>query len=211
MKRPNSVKALEDLGRVRLSKSFFMRDMLYSEVGNFFGVPNIPDDPDLAIEAASRLCTELLEPLQDRFGRISIRSAFRSCEVNQLCNEKQLGCSRNEANYAAHIYDRRDADGFMGATASIVVNGFIDYYERTGHWQALAWWIHDHLPPCNTYFFPKLAAFNIRWHERPGRTIKSYVPPKGVLTQPGMDNFDGSHASEYADFIAEFEKGSSSI
>jgi hypothetical protein len=35
MRKPESVKALENLGRERLSKSFFMRDFLYSEVANF--------------------------------------------------------------------------------------------------------------------------------------------------------------------------------
>jgi hypothetical protein len=29
MKKPATVKALEDLGRVRLSKNFFMRDFLH--------------------------------------------------------------------------------------------------------------------------------------------------------------------------------------
>ena len=32
MRKPTSVDALADLGRVRLSKSFFMRDMLHSEI-----------------------------------------------------------------------------------------------------------------------------------------------------------------------------------
>ena len=32
MKSPKTVKALEDLGRVRLSDSFFMRDFMYSEI-----------------------------------------------------------------------------------------------------------------------------------------------------------------------------------
>ena len=40
MKKPGSVKGLEQLGRVRLSPSFFMRDMLYSEIANFNGMPN---------------------------------------------------------------------------------------------------------------------------------------------------------------------------
>ena len=31
MRKPDSMKGLEKLGRVRLSKHFFMRDMLYSE------------------------------------------------------------------------------------------------------------------------------------------------------------------------------------
>ena len=64
MRSPGSVRSLETLGRVRLSRSFFMRDFLHSEVANFYGVPNIPEDPDQAIAAGGRLCEELLEPLQ---------------------------------------------------------------------------------------------------------------------------------------------------
>jgi len=84
MRKPQSVKSLENLGRVRLSKSFYMRDFLYSEISNFYAIPNIPDDPDLAIEACSHLCEELLEPLNDAFGRISIFSGYRSPSVNEL-------------------------------------------------------------------------------------------------------------------------------
>ena len=81
MKKPATVKALEDLGRVRLSRSFFLRDFLYSDIAAVHGLSNVPDDSDLAIAAGTKLCEELLEPLQDRFGRIAIRSAYRSCEV----------------------------------------------------------------------------------------------------------------------------------
>jgi hypothetical protein len=77
MRRPDSVKGLEDLGRTRLSPSFFLRDFLFSEIGIIHGIPNIPDDPDLAIAAGKQLCAELLEPLNDRFGGINIRSGFR--------------------------------------------------------------------------------------------------------------------------------------
>ena len=65
MKKPGSVKSLEDLGRVRLSENFFLRDFLYSEVANLYGIPNIPDDPDLAIETGRALCENLLEPLRE--------------------------------------------------------------------------------------------------------------------------------------------------
>ena len=82
MKKPASVQALEDLGRVRLSKHFFMRDFLYSEISQIEGIPNVPDFPDRAIEAGRGLCEQLLEPLQDRFGRIVIRSAYRAPAVN---------------------------------------------------------------------------------------------------------------------------------
>ncbi|MGQ7794257.1 hypothetical protein ACUN0C_17765 [Faunimonas sp. B44] len=203
MRKPRTVRSLEELGRVRLSPSFFMRDLLHSEVASFYGIPNIPDDPDLAIAAGRMLCTELLEPLAARFGRVSIRSAYRAPEVNRIGNERGHNCARNESNYAGHIWDRRDPDGRMGATACIVVNAFIPYYERTEHWEALAWWVHDHLPYSAMQFFPRFAAFNLTWHEEPERTIYSYIPPrKGHLTKPGMASHDGDHSAEYRTFLA---------
>ena len=206
MRKPLSVSGLDNLGRVRLSKSFFMREFLYSEVANFHGMANIPDNPDLAIEVGTHLCEELLEPLQANFGKIVIRSAFRSCAVNQFCNEQQhlqkkgYTCSSNQANYAEHIWDRLDANGHMGATACIVVPWFADQYENGADWRSMAWWIHDHLPYSSLWFFPNLAAFNISWHEHPKRTISSYIPPKGYLTKPGMSNHLGSHDEYYKSF-----------
>ena len=193
MKTPKSVTSLTDFGRVRLSKSFFMRDFLYSEISNLHGIPNIPDDPDLAIAAGRQLCDNLLEPLQDTFGRIAVRSAFRSCDVNGFGAEQQksgkagYNCASNEANYAAHIWDRRDVDGRMGATACIVIPWFADQYESGRDWRDLAWWVHDHLPYSGMYFFPKLAAFNLNWSEAPERTISSYIAPVGSLLRRGAE------------------------
>lgn len=201
MKKPVSVSALEDFGRVRLSSSFFMRDFLYSEIANIHGIPNIPDDPDLAIAAGTRLCSELLEPLQATFGRVAIRSAYRSALLNHFGNKNKLNCASNESNYAAHIWDKLDGNGCMGATACIVLPWFADRYERGEvEWQSLAWYIHDLLPYSSLCFFPKLAAFNISWHERPERRIDSYIPPKGCLTRPGMPNNIGDHSEYYRDF-----------
>jgi hypothetical protein len=206
VKRPKSVRALEELGRVRLSTSFFMRDFLYSEIAAVHGLLNVPDDPDLAIAVGRKLCTELLEPLHATFGCIAVRSAYRSPEVNALGNAKGFNCASNERNHAAHIWDKPDAEGLTGATACVVVPWFSDRYERGADWRSLAWWIHDHLPYSNLTFFPRLAAFNIRWYERPERMIESYVNPKGCLTRPGMPNHQGSHADAYAD-IPTFRTG----
>ena len=197
MRKPKSVSGLENLGRVRLSESFFLRDFLYSETAQIYGIPNIPDDPDLAIEVGKHLCEELLEPLQRQFGRIAIRSSYRSCEVNQLGNDKGHNCASNEANYAGHIWDRRDLNGHMGATACVVIPAFADHVAAGGDWQSMAWWIHDHLPYSDLEFFPKLTAFNITWHESPARTIYSYIKPKGWLTKPEMENAVGNHDSHY--------------
>jgi hypothetical protein len=198
MRKPQSVNALEDLGRVRLSRSFYMREFLYSETADIHGIPNVPDDPDLAIEVGRKLCEELLEPLNATFGRIVVRSGLRSCAVNQCCHERGYNCDRNENNYAGHIWDRRDADGFKGATACIVIPWFTDRYEHGADWRALAYWIHDHLPYSELHFWPSLCAFNIGWHEKPKKLIWSAIEPKGFLLQG--TNTPSGHAAMYADF-----------
>lgn len=213
MRKPQTVKALEELGHVQLSKSFFMREFLCSEISQIEGIPNVPDHPKLAITAGKNLCQKVLEPIQDVLGRITIRSAYRSCAVNAKGaeNSNQYNCASNESNYARHIWDVKDADGYMGATACIVVPSFIPYYERTQDWTALAWWIHDQI---NAYtemtFFPKNAAFNISWSENSKRSkvIYSYVKnphsgKSGYLTKEGMDNFAGSHEQFYREFIKQ--------
>lgn len=200
MRRIDSYAHLEDLGRVRLSKSFFMRDFLHSEIAQWHGLRNMPDFPDRAIEVGTKLCEHLLEPLQQTFGRIHLRSGYRSPEVNSLGNANRLNCASNEANHSAHIWDYPDGQGRRGATACVVVPWLVDRIAHGGHWTEMAWWIHDHLPYNTLYFFPKLAAFNINWHEVPQRRIDSYAEPRGCLTKPGMANHGGSHALMYSGF-----------
>jgi hypothetical protein len=212
MRMPETVKALEKLGRVQLSKSFFMREFLYSEISQIGQIPNIPDDPELTILAGKNPCENVLEPIQDVLGRISIRSAFRSCEVNQKGSETKESCSTNDKNYAEHIWDKRDKHGFMRATAFIIVTSFIPYYEQTNDWTALAWWIHDHISAyANMTFLPKYAAFNINWNENPGyeKFIYSDIEnphsskSSGYLTKKGIDNFEGSHEDSYREWIRQ--------
>jgi len=202
MRTPKSVRGAEDFGRVRLSPTFFMRDFLYSEIADIHRMTNLPEDPDLAIAAGRALCANLLEPLQATFGRLAIRSAYRSPEVNGFGNEHFHNCASNEANRARHIWDRRSADGGMGAMATIVVPWLVDRVQAGTSWQAMAWWIHDHLPYSELQFFPKLAAFNIGWHEHPRRRITSFTPPRGLLTKPGMPNHEGDHSAFYEGFPA---------
>lgn len=185
MRKPTSVKALTELGRVRLSKSFFMRDMLHSEIAQIHGLANVPDDPDLAIAAGRRLCEELLEPLQERWGRLAVRSAYRSRAVNALGNAMQLAkkpgynCASNARNAAMHIWDLRDAQGCMGAVACVVVPAFHDAHPEPGGWQVMARWVDDNLPYSTLEFFPTWWAMNLGWHERPKRLVTSYAEPRG--------------------------------
>lgn len=200
MRTPGSMKGLEELGRVRLSKNFFFRDFLFSEIANFYAIPNMPEDPDLAIEAGRHLCEELLEPLQATFGRLHIRSGYRSSTLNDYGNKNGLNCASNDATAADHIWDLRDRNSCIGATACVVVPWVWDHHQKPGDWQKLAWWIHDHLPYASLQFFPKLWAVNIQWHEKPVRAISSYAEPRGVLTKIGMPNNEGDHSESYVGF-----------
>ncbi|MEM9973526.1 MAG: hypothetical protein AAF771_05055 [Pseudomonadota bacterium] len=204
MKTPRSYTALEDLGRVRLSKYFFMRNFLNSEIGNFFGIPNLPESPDLAIASGRRLATELLDPLHDTFGAIEIRSGYRSPTLNHFgaTEVRPQKCAANEKNRAGHIWDRRDAAGRMGATVSIAIPWFVDRYAEGRDWRDLAWWLYDHLVFHEVYFFPRLAAFNITWREEPQRRILSYIAPKGTLMGAGEapGETPKRRRARYADF-----------
>ena len=183
--RPTTVSALTELGRVRLSKSFFMRDMLHSEIAQVHGLLNAPDDPDLAIEVGTRLATELLEPLQERFGPMRIRSAYRSAEVNQLgwemrtAGKADYSCASNDYNAARHIWDRLDENGHKGATACAVLPAFYDMHPEEGGWRLLARWIDRNLNYSSAQFYPHYWAFNIQWHEKRERRIDSFAEPKG--------------------------------
>ncbi|RMD93468.1 MAG: hypothetical protein D6811_04820 [Alphaproteobacteria bacterium] len=206
MRAPRSYTALEELGRVRLSRHFFMRDFLHSEIANFFARPNIPDDPDLAIAAGRALCTELLDPLVETFGPIHVRSAFRSSALNHFgaTQVRPQKCARNEATVAGHIWDRRDARGRMGACACIVIPWFADQYARGRDWRDLAWWVHDHLPYHEMCFFPRLAAFNLTWREDREPSIRSYIAPRGTLLRAGAEPAEppAGRAARHADFPA---------
>ena len=183
MQNVDSFAALTAFGRTRLSEHFFMRDFLYSEISNWHRIPNIPDNPEIAIKAGKRLCEELLEPLNATFGRIAVRSSYRSGAVNGFGNQHKLNCARNESNYARHIWDVPDKDGLVGATACIALPWFMDRYAKGADWRSLAYWIHDHLPYSELEFFDGegMCSFNISWHEKPKKNVTSYLKPKVLL------------------------------
>ena len=201
MRRPQSMWSLETLGRVRLGRYFYMREFLYSEIANIHGLQNIPDDPDLAIANGRAFCEALLDPLEETFGRVAVRSGYRSASLNRFGNENRLNCARNDYPQECHIWDRGwGAQAIAGA--SIVIPWFADRYEQGRDWRDLAWWIHDHLPYSELWFFPKLAAFNIAWRQQPLRRIDSYIPPRGTLLAAGSEPEEtlAMRRRRYADF-----------
>lgn len=200
MRAINTFAALDKFGRIRLSKNFFMRDFMYSEISNFYGESNIPDDPKKAEEAGRHLCEELLEPLNATFGRIAVRSAYRSPKINKLGNEKKHNCASNEKNFAHHIWDYHNESG-LGATACIAIPWFMDKYKDGADWRSLAYWIHDHLPYSELEFFDGqgMCSFNLSWHEKPKKVITSWLEPRTLLKG---ENRTGIFTEWYEDFPA---------
>lgn len=194
-----AIRLIEDIGRIRLSESFFFRDFLYSEIATVTGLHNIPQDVDAAVWAGKRLCQDILEPLQSLLGPIRVRSGYRSEQVNLYGNHHRLGCASNASNFGRHIWDQVDEDGARGAMACIVIPALTDHYQRTGDWQSFAWFIHDHLPYSEMTFFTRLAAFNIGWSEAPKRSIDSFIAPnKGYLKRPNLPAHRDDRRARYS-------------
>ena len=197
---PGSMRGLEDLGRTRLSRHFFLRDFLMSEIAAFHGLPNIPDRPDLVIAHGRALCETLLDPLEETFGRLAIRSGYRSAALNGFGNARGLSCAATDWPRECHVWDRGEGAAAV-AGASVAIPWFADRYAQGRDWRDLAWWLYDHLPFAEVCFFPKLCAFNIAWRPAPQRRIDSYIAPRGCLVRPGLSPEDAAaRRARHADF-----------
>jgi hypothetical protein len=198
-RKPGNMRALERLGREPLGRYFYMRDFLMSEISAFHGVPNVPNIPDLAVSRGRELAKALLDPLQETFGRIAVRSAYRSAELNAYGNRHNLSCARNDNPMECHVWDQPQIEV---AGASVVIPWFARRYAQGRDWRDLAWWLHDHLPYSELCFFPKLCAFNLVWRPVRKRCIYSYIMPRGYLLRSGAEPQETVivRQARYADF-----------
>ncbi|TPH13941.1 peptidase M15 [Litorilituus lipolyticus] len=169
---------LEKIGRIQLSEHFFMREFLYSEISIANNISNLPDNLAIAVEAGTQLCEQVLEPIQKAWGRLYIRSGYRSSKVNEFGNKNNMNCASNASNFGAHIWDIADNEGFIGASACVVIPKFLPYFQKAGDWPSLAWWLHENIPNyTDICFFNNNAAFNIRWSQNISakQNIKSFL------------------------------------
>ncbi len=176
-----SYSGLDKLGRVALSKCFHLREFLYSEIAVEYRLRNVPDKERAtdAIASGTKLCELLLQPLQDTFGRVHVRSGYRSRAVNAAGVDKH-NCARDNDGF--HIWEYPSTAGHgAGATACISIPRVSkQVFAGRADELALAWWIHDNLPSwsCLEFFSTPRGsdelAFNIGWHERPMKVIHSW-------------------------------------
>ena len=191
---PNSYEGLEKLGRVSLSKSFHMREFLYSEIAVHHRLRNVPRDVDAAVYAGRQLCERLLEPLQEAFGRVHVRSGYRSHAVNLEGVDKHK-CAKDNDGF--HVWDRPTTSGHgAGAMACISIPRVSKaVWEGKADDLAVAWWIVDHLPDwsCLEFFatptYADELSFNIGWHEKAFETITTWrtTPRDRTKLIPSVD------------------------
>ncbi|NNK77819.1 MAG: hypothetical protein HKP40_03815 [Litoreibacter sp.] len=204
MQLSRSILAHEELDQVQLSKSFHMRDFLASDIAEFYGLPNIPENPDIAIRAAARLCQDLLEPLQERYGKLSIRAAYRSRLVHGFrekfheAHPTEYCCAAEAAQAETLIWDQNGESGAMEAGICIALPQASDRFAPGADWRSLAWWIHDNLEYSSQVYFEAGDTFFLSWSENPARVIESRMEPVGILTRPGMANHGIDHSGWYA-------------
>ena len=177
---PQSYSGLDRLGRIALSESFHMREFLYSEIAVQYHLRNVPEKAriDVAVEAGSKLCSHLLEPLQKRFGRIHVRSGYRSLEVNAAGVDRH-NCAADNRGF--HTWDHPSESNGIGATACISVPSTSRaVLAETCPYEAIAWWIYDNLPEWSHLEFfatpehSNEVCFNIGWLAQPLKTMTTW-------------------------------------
>lgn len=89
MGRPTTVSALEDFGRERLSKTFFMRDFLFSDISQIHGISNV----DAPIEQVMYIDKRLKEH--------NLLQAI--ARVNRVAKGKQRGFIVDYIGLANHL------------------------------------------------------------------------------------------------------------
>jgi len=86
MKSIKTFAQLEDFGRVRLSKNFFMREFLHSEISQIERVPNIPENPDVPLFQINgeHLRPDMLK-LQKKYSLIKMSSSNHIGRYYHVC------------------------------------------------------------------------------------------------------------------------------
>lgn len=91
----------------------------------------------------------------------------------------------------------------MGACATVLIPWFVQRHERgETNWQAMAWWVHDHLPYSHLRFFMN-GTFNLTWSDRPVRHAEAKFGAKGAarnLATEEAESAPGLHGAAYPGF-----------
>lgn len=99
-------KKYERLSRTRLSKNFILRDFLFSTEAAVCGHSNYPtDNVDQVIASGRLLCSKVLEPILERFGRFAITFGYQGRDTMERLFSDQEKVDK-KALSSPHHWDR---------------------------------------------------------------------------------------------------------
>ena len=93
---------------MRLSKNFWLNEMIKSNTATRYGIENIPSTEEVV--ALTALTISCLQPIRDNHGVVSISSGFRSGQVSEQVNSSRRSqhCKGEAADFECHSIDNKE-------------------------------------------------------------------------------------------------------
>jgi hypothetical protein len=88
----------------------------------------------------------------------------------------------------------------MGATTSIVVPWLVDRLYKGVTWQAMARWIHDHLPHSELQFFSEARRVQHQLARAGGAPNLDFCPAARAAKEARVPDYVGDHSDQYRSF-----------
>ena len=93
---------------MRLSKNFWLNEMIKSNTAIRYGIPNVPSTEEVV--ALTALTISCLQPIRDNHGVVSISSGFRSGQLSEKVNSSRRSqhCKGEAADFECHSIDNKE-------------------------------------------------------------------------------------------------------
>ena len=93
---------------MRLSKNFWLSEMVKSNTAIRLGIDNTPSTEEVV--ALTALANTCLQPIRDKHGVVSVSSGFRSHALSEKVNSSILSqhCKGEAADFECHSIDNRE-------------------------------------------------------------------------------------------------------
>lgn len=99
-------KKYEELSLIRLSRNFILRDFLFSTEAAVCGHSNYPtDNIGQVVESGKLLCSKVLEPILEHFGRFAITFGYQGRETMEHSWSDQERAEKKHSS-SPHHWDR---------------------------------------------------------------------------------------------------------
>jgi hypothetical protein len=145
---------------VRVGKHFMLSDFLYSETAVEKGIANFPPFDGMEVESLRGLCTNILDPVVEQFGALSITYGYSAPELHRrIYGSRPLGIHNCVA----------PGQSTLGAAADILVHSMQDKPREVLLW-IKATCVYDRL-----ILYPGSSIVCTAWANRPRRHAKEWV------------------------------------